>query len=322
MHLEERPLGPPGTGQVAIELRTAALNRLDLWVASGAQRVKPPRVLGADGAGVVTASDSHRWKVGDEVVVFPSLCCWECDACRSGQQVLCPDFGILGEDEDGSACQRLLVPARNVFSKPGNLTWPEAAAFPLTFLTAWRMLVTRARLRAGETLLVVGVGAGVGVAALVLGLHLGARVMVTSRSPQTRRRALAMGAEAAFDSASFWQEARDKSGGGVDVVFEHVGPATLDQSLRSLVRGGRLTLCGSTSGVRAEIGLPRVFLNQIEILGSTMGNAGEFRAVLDAVEGGAKPVVDSIHPLREVTGALQRLEQTDHFGKVVLEIPS
>src|SRR6266702_4297214 len=137
-------------GSVAIAVRTAALNHLDLWLVSGAQRIQPPRVICADGAGVVAQSGDERWRPGDEVVVYPVSCCWACDACRAGQQVLCPRFGIVGEHTDGTACELLHVPAQNVFPKPRGLTWEEAAAFPLTFLTAWRMIVTRARLRPGE----------------------------------------------------------------------------------------------------------------------------------------------------------------------------
>src|SRR5438270_8797591 len=225
------------TGRAPAPTRTAALTPLALWLVPGAQRVDPPRVICADGAGVVAESADARWKPGDEVVVYPVACCWECEHCRSGQQVLCPRFGILGEHTDGTACELLHVPAQNVFRKPAALTWEEAAAFPLTFLTAWRMIVTRARLRAGETMLVVGAGAGVAAAAIAIGRHLGARVLATSRSELKRQRAEALGAEATFDSAAFSRPVRQISGGGVDVVFERVGQATLDAAIRSIRPG-------------------------------------------------------------------------------------
>lgn len=329
----EEPLGPPGVrirerpktglrpGTVAIRVRAASINHLDLFLAHGLQRdVRPPRVIAADGAGVVEASTDPAWKPGDEVVVYPVVCDWECEWCRAGENVRCPHFGVIGEHSDGTACELLQVDARNVFAKPKALSWDEAAAFPLTFLTAWRMLTTRARLRPGEKVLVVGAGAGVAVAALRIARHLGARVFATSRSEAKRLKALEIGAEAAFDSAAFSKPVREATGGGVDVVFEHVGPATLAESMRSVVTGGRVVTCGSTSGVKAEITMPRLFWGQMDLLGSTMGNVGEFRAVLDAMEGGLRPVVDSVYPLADVQAALQRLDAAEQFGKVVLSV--
>jgi NADPH:quinone reductase-like Zn-dependent oxidoreductase len=207
-----------------------------------------------------------------------------------------------------------------VYPKPAGLSWEEAAALPLTFLTAWRMIVTRARLEAGQTMLVVGAGAGVAAAAIAIGRHLGARVLATSRSEAKRRRALELGAEAAFDSTGFSKPVREASGGGVDVVFEHVGPATLDESVRSLRPGGRIVFCGSTTGPRAELNMPRLFFLQADLLGSTMGNAGEFEAVLDAVAAGLRPVVDTTFNLADVVAALERLDQSEQFGKVTLRV--
>jgi NADPH:quinone reductase-like Zn-dependent oxidoreductase len=305
---------------VAIAIKAASINHLDLWMAHGAQRVTPPRVIAADGAGVVEASGDPGWRPGDEVVVYPVVCDWECEWCRAGQNVKCPRFGVIGEHSDGTACELLHVDARNVFARPKGLSWEEAAAFPLTFLTAWRMLTTRARLQPGEKVLVVGAGAGVAVAAIRIAKHLGARVYATSRSEAKRRRAMEIGAEAAFDSTDFSKAVREATGGGVDVVFEHVGPATLAESMRSVVNGGRVVLCGSTSGVKAEITMPRLFWGQIDLLGSTMGNVDEFRAVLEAMEEGLKPVVDRVYPLSEVEDALKRLDAAEQFGKVVLSV--
>jgi NADPH:quinone reductase-like Zn-dependent oxidoreductase len=322
----EEPLGPVGVrvrdlprtepepGAVAIEIRAASINHLDLWMAHGAQRVKPPRVIAADGAGVVRAS-------GEEVVVYPVSCCWECEWCRRGENVRCLKFGVIGEHTDGTACELFHVDARNVYPKPKSMSWTEAAAFPLTFLTAWRMLATRARLRPGETVLVVGAGGGVATAAIRIATHLGARVFATSRSEAKRKRALEIGAEAAFDSADFSKGVREASGGaGVDVVVDSVGPATLAESMRSVAQSGRIVICGSTSGVKAEIGMPRVFWGQLDILGSTMGNASEFEAVLAALDEGMRPVVDMVYPLDEVQRALARLDAAEQFGKVVMSV--
>jgi NADPH:quinone reductase-like Zn-dependent oxidoreductase len=320
VRIRERSKTQPVAGAVAVAIRASSINHLDLWMAHGSQRVTPPRVIAADGAGVVQASGDPAWQAGDEVVLFPTLCDWECEWCRSGQNVRCAKFGVLGEHSDGSACELIHIDGRNVFRKPKSLSWEEAAAFPLTFLTAWRMLTTRARLREGETVLVVGAGAGVAVAAIRIAKHLGARVFATSRSEVKRRRAMEIGAEAAFDTADFSKPVLKATGGGVDVVFEHVGPATLQESMRSVVMGGRVVTCGSTSGVKAEISMPRLFWGQMDLLGSTMGNVGEFESVLQAIDNGLRPVVDSVYPLSEVQAALTRLDAAEQFGKVVLSM--
>jgi NADPH:quinone reductase-like Zn-dependent oxidoreductase len=320
VRIRERPKTEPVAGAVAVAIRASSINHLDLWLAHGAQKVTPPRVIAADGAGVVEASGDPAWRSGDEVVLYPTLCCWECEWCRSGQNVRCAKFGVIGEHSDGTACELFHIDARNVFRKPKGLSWEEAAAFPLTFLTAWRMLTTRARLQAGETVLVVGAGAGVAVAAISIAKHLGARVFATSRSELKRKRAVELGAEAAFDSTEFSKQVRQATGDGVDVVFEHVGPATLTESMRSIHMGGRIVTCGSTSGVKAEIAMPRLFWGQMDLLGSTMGNASEFEAVLKAIDNGLRPVVDSTYPLADVQAALTRLDAAEQFGKVVLSL--
>lgn len=320
VRVRERPRTEPVPGAVAIAIRAASINHLDLFMAHGAQRITPPRVIGADGAGVVHASGDPAWHPGDEVVVYPVVCCWECEWCRAGQNVRCPRFGVVGEHSDGTACELFHIDARNVFRKPKSLSWTEAAAFPLTFLTAWRMLTTRGRLRAGEKVLVVGAGAGVAVAAIRIARHLGARVFATSRSELKRNRAVEIGAETAFDSTEFSKAVRAATGDGVDIVFEHIGPATLSESMRSAAQAGRIVICGSTSGVKAEIMMPRIFWGQLDLLGSTMGNVGEFKAVLEAIEGGLRPVVDSAYPLSDVQAALTRLDAAEQFGKVALSV--
>jgi NADPH:quinone reductase-like Zn-dependent oxidoreductase len=320
VRVRERPKTEAASGFVAVAIKAASINHLDLWLAHGAQRITPPRVIAADGAGVVQSSGDPSWHPGDEVVIFPTLCCWECEWCKAGQNIKCAQFGVLGEHSDGAACELIHIDARNVFRKPAGLSWTEAAAFPLTFLTAWRMLTTRAQLRADETVLVVGAGAGVAVAAIRIAKHLGARVFATSRSEAKRQHALELGAEAAFESADFSKAVRRATGDGVDVVFEHVGPATLEESMRSLAIGGRVVTCGSTSGVKAEISMPRLFFRHAGLLGSTMGNASEFEAVLKAIDGGLRPVVDSTYPLSDVEAALTRLDDAEQFGKVVLSI--
>lgn len=322
VRIAHRPRTAVAQGHVAITMKGASLNHLDLFMAQGVQPVKPPVVICADGAGTVAESGSERWRPGEEVVLFPTLSCGECAHCQAGEEVYCAQFGILGEHSDGTACEHLHVPERMVYRKPAGLSWEEAAAFPLTFLTAYRMLVTRAALQRGETVLVIGAGAGVAAAAIAIGSSLGARVLATSRSDEKRARARELGAEATFESTGFARAVREATGGrGADVVFEHVGPATLDESTKALAMGGRLVFCGSTSGVKAEFNMPRLFFRHASILGSTMGTSREFQGVLDLFERGMRPAVDEVFPLAQVTRGLERLERGDQFGKIVLEIP-
>jgi len=306
---------------VAVSIRAAGLNHLDLWMAHGQQRIDPPRVICADGAGVVEECADGRWKPGDEVVLLPTVSDGTCEQCKAGQEVFCPAFGVLGEHTDGAACERLQVPSRLVYPKPPALTWEEAAAFPLTFLTAYRMLTTRAHLQAGETLLVVGAGAGVGVAAIVIGRHLGAKVYATSRSEAKQERARELGAGEAFATDGFSNVVRELTAKqGVDVIFDSVGAATIDEDLKAIRLGGRIVTCGSTSGPKVTVLWPRLFFRHADILGSTMGNRGEFEAVLKLLGDGVRPVVDSVYPLAEVQAALAHLDAAEQFGKVILKV--
>ena len=322
VRVRERPRTDPAEGAVAISIRAASINHLDLWMAHGAQRVTPPRVIAADGAGVVETSTVDRWRKGDEVVIYPVSCCWECEWCRRGENVRCVRFGVIGEHTDGTACELFHIDARNLFPRPNDLSWDESAAFPLTFLTAFRMLTTRGRLQRGEKVLVVGAGGGVATAAIRIARHLGARVFATSRSVTKRKHAVEIGAEAAFDSNDFSKPVREASDGGVDLVVESVGPATINESMRATAQSGRIVVCGSTSGPKAEIGMPRLFWGQLDILGSTMGNASEFEAVLRALNEGLRPVVDETYPLDDVQAALTRLDKAEQFGKVVVSVSS
>jgi NADPH:quinone reductase-like Zn-dependent oxidoreductase len=321
VRLRERPRAPLQEGHVAVAIKTAGLNHLDLWMAHGQQRIDPPRVICADGAGVVEESSDPRWEVGDEVVLLPTVSDGTCEYCRAGEEVFCPHFGILGEHTDGTACQRLQVPGKLVYAKPAGLSWAEAAAFPLTFLTAYRMLATRARLQRGETLLVVGAGAGVGVAAILIGKYLGAKVFATSRSEAKQEQARKLGADEAFGTEGFSNPIRDLTGKrGVDVIFDSVGAATIDEDLKSVRLGGRIVTCGSTSGPKVTLLWPRLFFKHADILGSTMGNSSEFESVLEMIGQGVKPVVDSTYPLAEVEAALAHLDAGDQFGKVILKV--
>ena len=321
VRLRERPRLPLQEGHVAIAIKAAGLNHLDLWMAHGQQRIDPPRVICADGAGVVEESADPRWVAGDEVVLLPTVSDGTCEYCKAGEEVFCPHFGIIGEHTDGAACERLQVPSRMVYRKPAGLSWEEAAAFPLTFLTAYRMLTTRARLQPGETLLVVGAGAGVGVAAIRIGKYLGAKVYATSRSEAKLEQARRIGADEAFPTEGFASPVRELTGKrGVDVIFDSVGAATVDEDLKAVRLGGRIVSCGSTSGPKVTLLWPRLFFKHADILGSTMGNASEFESVLEMIGQGVKPVVDSTYPLAEVEKALAHLDAGEQFGKLILRV--
>lgn len=315
--LDEVDPPEPGPGEVRISMRIAALNHLDLWVSRGMPKPHHfPHIAGGDGAGVIDAVGEAVTSVavGDEVAINPSLSCGQCAACLAGDIVFCASFGILGEHTSGTLAEQVVVPARNVVPKP-QVEWEVAGSYGLAFGTAYRML-RRARLQAGETLLVVGIGGGVAAAALQIGQAMGADVMVTSRSEEKRAWALANGAIGAADSAGAFSKQLPRK---ADVVVESVGPATFDQSIRSTRAGGRIAVCGSTSGTKVEITVPVLFFKQLEILGSTMFTHEEFRQVTALVDSGSvKPQVDRTFDFTELRDALARLDAGEQLGKVAL----
>jgi zinc-binding alcohol dehydrogenase/oxidoreductase len=298
---------------VEIRVVASALNHMDLWVTRGAPRPPLPHVPGCDVAGVVTAVGSAvtTIAVGDEVVVNPGVSPVADIEKWGNDSPMGPGFMIYGEHCWGGHAETAIAPARNVRKRPASRSWAECAAFPLAYLTAFRML-RRARLKSGDTLLVVGIGSGVSCAALALGTMMGARVEVTSRSEQKQAQALEMGAAAAHDSAA------PKWAVEADVVVESVGPATWEQSVRSLRPGGRMVVCGSTSGPKVELTLPRLFFKQFEIIGSTMGSYEEFDQLLALIDDGLAITIDQQHPLDDYEAALARMEQAEQLGKIVL----
>ncbi len=302
-----------GPGEVRVRLVASALNHMDLWITRGLPKPHVPHVPGADGAGVVDSLGEgvEGVGIGDEVVLNPALACGGCSQCLRGQSPLCRSFGILGEHRWGTHGQLVVVPARQVVPKPAGRTWEESAAYGLCALTAWRML-KRSRLAAGETLLVVGVGGGVSSFGMLLGIAMGARVVVTSRDEAKRANALAVGAVEAHDSGD------DRWPVQADVVLENVGKATWEKSIRALAPGGRLVTCGGTAGATVEISLPRLFFRQHELIGSTMGSYREFEEVTALVARGLPVPVDGIFPAERFPDALRRLEQGAQQGKIVL----
>jgi len=303
----------PRSDEVRVRVAASALNHMDIWVTKGAPKPPTPHVPGADGAGIVDAvgSSVDNVAVGDEVVLNPALSCGHCSYCLADESPYCKQFGILGEHHWGTHAEYVVLPARNVVAKPEGLAWPEAAAFGLCWLTAWRML-KRARLNAADTMVVVGVGGGVSTAGLVLGVASGATVYATSRDEAKRARAVELGAVAAFDSSEPFPVR-------ADVVFENVGAATWNNSIKCLKSGGRLVTCGGTAGSVVEVSLPRLFFKQHELIGSTMGSYREFDEVLKLVAGGVPVPVDAVNEgLQTFPDALERLKAGDQSGKIVI----
>jgi NADPH:quinone reductase-like Zn-dependent oxidoreductase len=315
-------------GQVRVRLRAAALNHLDLWTLRGLPNspVTPGWILGGDGMGTIDelSDDVRGFARGDRVLINPGISCRECESCRKGEHSLCIRYRLLGEHRHGTLAEYVVLPATNVRRVPDSVGDEAAAAFPLVHLTAWRMLVTRAQVRAGEDVLIWGIGGGVSLAALAIAKARGARVWVTSSSEAKLAKAKALGADELLlhTGLDVAKEVRARSKRrGVDVVVDSIGEATWAQSLGALTRGGRLVTCGGTSGPSVGMDVRRLFWHQWSILGSTMGNDAEFDAVLaELAAGRLTPVVDSVHPLAKVRDAFARLASGEQFGKVVVRI--
>jgi NADPH:quinone reductase-like Zn-dependent oxidoreductase len=316
-------------GEAIVRVRAVALNHLDVWVRRGVPGHKFPLPLipGAEVAGVIddVGPNARGWKAGDEVLVAPGYSCGVCVACLSGNDPLCHnDHGIFGESRNGGCAEKIDVPIRNLLRKPAGLSFAEAAALPLDLVTAWHMLVARAQLRPGETVLVHAGGSGVGSAAIQIARLWGATVFATAGSAAKAARAKELGAQETilYRDVDFLAEVRRLTGKrGVDVVFEHVGADTFDRSLKSLARGGRLVTCGSTSGAEVTINLRLVFFKLLSILGSTMGSLAELHEIMKHVEAGRlRPVVDRVLPLDQIAEGHRVLEEREAFGKVVLTV--
>jgi NADPH:quinone reductase-like Zn-dependent oxidoreductase len=315
-------------GDALVRVHAAALNRLDLFVTDGLAGVdyRFPHIVGSDGAGVVEAVGSAVTGVraGDRVMINPGVACGRCAACAAGEDSLCATFRVLGEHRPGTAAEYVVVPAVNLAAVPPTMSWSQAAAFSLATLTAWHMLATRAALQPGETVLVWGIGGGVALAALQVARHLGARVIVTSGSDAKLDAARRLGAEATVNHATqdvVAEVRRLTDRRGADVVVDSVGQARWQDSLRAMRRGGRLVICGATSGPTVQLDLRRLFWHQWSILGATLGSRREYAAIVSlAHEGLLWPVVDSVVPLARATEAFARLQRGEQTGKLVIEV--
>ncbi len=306
----------PAAGELTLDVKAAGVNHLDLWVRKGLPVATYPVILGSDAAGVIR-------ETGQRALLSPSLSCGACEFCASGEKPLCLDYRIFGEHRDGAQAEAICVPSANLIPIPDTLSFEEAAAAPLVFLTAWRMLMTRGRLSPAEDVLVWSAGAGVGTACVQLARHAGARVIATASTDEKCARLRDLGAtvvlnHAREDVARRIREITSKR--GVDLVVDYIGKETWARSLQCVRRGGRIVTCGATSGFDPAEDLRQIFYRQIEIIGCTMGNNKELRDALRPVlEGRIRPVVDSVLPLADVAEAHRRIEARRAFGKILLK---
>ena len=310
LRYEDAPDPVPGIGQVLVELRAASLNHLDLWIRKGLPSVPKPRILGADGAGVVVSGDGFT--PGDRVVINP------------GHDLGNGRVSVFGEHSDGTHAELIAVPSSQVYPLPDGIDFEAAAAFPLVFETAYRMLATKAHLQREEWVLVWGIGGGVSTATLAIAKALDARVIATSSSEDKLAQARGLGADATFnhETDDVVAGVKDITGGGAQVVVDNVGEATWRRSLEAARPNGRICVCGATTGPNPPANLHRIWWKQLTVFGSTMGSQADFEAVYELVKSGrAVPVVDEVFALSEAAAAHARLEAGDQLGKIVLRIP-
>ncbi len=327
LRYESVPSPTPAKGEVLIQIKASAMNHLDLWVRRGIPGVPLPMIMGSDGAGVITeiGHDVSQYKVGDEVCIQPLVYCGHCRFCSQGQENYCNQWGILGENQDGTNCEYIALPEHRIRPKPSHLSFEAAAAFPLTAQTAYGMLVRRAKIETGETVFIWGAGSGVGTMAIQIAKAKGCSVITTGGSKEKRAHAKSLGADLVLDHynddiISTVKDYTEKQ--GVDVVFEHVGESTWQTSMRILGKGGRLVTCGATTGPKASFDIRYLFSKQLSVLGSTMGDVAAFDDCVTLVaDGKIKPIVDRTFNLSEIQDAHAHLENGNQIGKVIL-IPS
>ncbi|MEW6296255.1 MAG: zinc-binding dehydrogenase [Thermodesulfobacteriota bacterium] len=325
LRFEDAPDPKAGVGEVVVKVKACALNHLDLWVRQGLPKAPAlPHILGSDIAGEVAEVGPGvlEIQVGTPVLLQPAVSCGVCHACLAGRDNVCKDYGVIGAKTLGGNAEYVTVPRANLMPLPQGLSYTEAAAIPLVFLTAWHMLTDRAQLRPGEDLLVIGASSGVGSAAIQVGKLLGARVIATASLDANLAKAKTLGADdtinhARQDIAEEVRKLTEKK--GVEVVFEHVGPAVWDKCIAAMAKTGRLVTCGATTGSTVPLNLTLLFGRQHSLLGSFMGTKSDLLEVLPFFgQKKLKPVVDSVFPLKDIVAAHQRLESRGQFGKVVV----
>jgi NADPH:quinone reductase-like Zn-dependent oxidoreductase len=321
---EDVPDPQPRKDQVLVRVRACSVNHLDIWVRKGLPGVKLPHILGSDIAGEIAEVGEYvsGFRVGQRVVVSPMHYCRHCEKCMAGQQNQCREFTVLGNAVDGGNCELFATTAENVIPIPDSLDFNQAASVPLVFVTAWHMLVGRAGVRPGQTVLVLGAGSGVGIAAIQIAKLFHCRVITTAGDEAKMAKGRELGADFAINH--YKQKISDEvrkitNKEGVDIVVEHVGAATWDESLKSIKSGGTLVTCGATTGPNVGIDLRHLFARQLSLLGSYMGTMGELHEVLKHVFAGRlKPVLDRAFPLSEIRAAHEYMEKSQMFGKIVV----
>jgi NADPH:quinone reductase-like Zn-dependent oxidoreductase len=329
LRIEEIPEPEYSEDEVLLKVHSAGLNHLDIWVRKGRGNLNLPKphILGSDAAGVVVATGANvtNVAVGDEVIINPGLSCGCCEFCSRGQQSECISFGIVGLSRPGTFAELLALPSRNVWPKPSHMNFNEAGVFVLSHLTAWRMLMTRAQLKPGQTVLIHGIGGGVALSALQLARLAGAEVIVTSSSDEKLERASQIGADHTINYRiveDVAQHVKDiTSGRGVDIVIDTVGAATWPIDFSAVRRGGKIVLCGVTSDTQAVTDLRALYWNQLTILGSTMGSEEDLHQMTKAVtKAKLKPIIDSVTKLENIKDATEIMETGQQFGKIVIEV--
>jgi NADPH:quinone reductase-like Zn-dependent oxidoreductase len=323
---DDFPDPDPERDEVLIDVKAGALNFVDIWARRGIPGVSPemPHIPGADGAGVVTAVGPgvSRFEPGDRVALSAGAYCGECEFCRDGETALCKRYHIIGEHVRGIHAEQAALPAKNLVHVPAGVDWAVAAAAPLVFQTAWRMLITRGDVGPGESILVLGASGGVGHAAVQIADYVGAEVYATASTDQKLEHARDCGADHVinYEEEDFAATIREETGKrGVDVVVDHIGAATWGDSLKSLAKGGRVLTCGATTGGAPETDLNRIFWNQLEVIGSTMATPGEVDDVLELVwQGAFEPNLRAVLPMSRAPEAQAMIENRDGFGKVVI----
>ncbi len=326
LNYEDVPDPQPRQDQVLVRVKACSLNHLDLWVRKGIPGVKLPHILGSDVAGDIVQVGEYvtGLEPGERVIIAPIHFCGHCAKCLAGLQNQCREFTVLGNAVDGGNCELIAVPAPNVIRIPDSLDYIQAASVPLVFVTAWHMLVGLAQVRPGQTVLVLGAGSGVGTAAVQIAKLFHCRVITTAGDENKLAKAMALGADHGINhyKQKISEEVRKITGKeGADIVVEHVGAATWDESVRSLKSGGALVTCGATTGPEVKIDLRHLFARQLRLLGSYMGTMGELLEVLGHVFAGRlKPVVDRTFPLSDVRAGHEYLEKSQMFGKVILKV--
>lgn len=328
LRFEEAPDPQPGPGEIVVRVKACALNYLDLWERRGLPGIQLPlpHISGSDVAGIVevVGPGVNHVKPGDKTLVCPGLSCMQCEFCFRGEENRCRRYSVLGYFTDGGYAEFVRIPAVNALPYPERLEFTDAAAIPLVFMTAWHMLVERCRIQAGEDVLVLGAGSGVGSAAIQIAKFFHARVITTAGSQAKLGKAKQLGADHVIDHTQqkIREEVKRITGKrGVDIVFEHVGSATWQESMSCLAHHGRLVTCGATTGYDVPLDLRHLFSKEITILGSYMGSKHELMQVLKLVQAGFfRPIVSQVFPLKEAALAQEQMENREHFGKIVLSV--